>query len=339
MDPIDVGVVGVGHLGTFHARAYHHLKQARLVGLYDADSRKAQKLAREFGIQATDDLDQLLSLTRAVSVAVPTSAHHRIASRCLQAGVHVLVEKPISTTLEEADDLIRQAEQAGLLIQVGHVERFNPAFLALAEMQLRPVFIESHRLAQFTPRGADVAVILDLMIHDIDLVLALVDLPVRSVEAAGVAVLSAGEDIANARVTFSNGTTANLTASRISTKTMRKLRLFGPDTYASADFYNHAVEVFRLRRNGGPADAGEHPLGDVVQEILLSKGQTIVCQHPALKKVNALQMQLNSFVDSIQQHRPAAVSGEDGRKALKLALDIVDRLTEHARLVRASTPL
>jgi len=339
MNPIDVGVVGVGHLGSFHARAYQQLDEARLVGLYDADGSKAERLAKEFGVEATTDLNQLLKMTRAVSVAVPTRAHHRIASQCLQAGVHVLVEKPISTTLEEADDLIQQARQADVLLQVGHIERFNPAFLALSEMQLKPVFIESHRLAPFTPRGADVAVILDLMIHDIDLVLALVDLPFRSVEAAGVAVLSQGEDIANARITFTNGTTANLTASRISTKAMRKLRLFGPDTYASADFLNHAVEIFRLRRDEGPADQVQHPLGDVVQEILLSKGQTIVCQHPVLEKRDALQLQLRSFLNSVQQHQPAVVSGEDGRRALQLALDIVDRLTEHARWVRASTPI
>jgi len=339
MDVTDVGVVGVGHLGTFHARAYKRLPRARLVGLYDADGGRAEKLAQELGVAATTDLDQLLDTAQAVSVAVPTSAHHRISSHCLQSGVHVLVEKPISTTLEEADDLIRLARQADRLLQVGHIERFNPAYLALAEMQLKPVFIESHRLALFTPRGADVAVILDLMIHDIDLVLALVDLPVRSVEAAGVAVLSRGEDIANARVTFDNGTTANLTASRISTKAMRKMRLFGPDTYASADFHHHEVEIFRLRRDEALADQGQHPLGDVVQEILLSKGQTIVCQHPALKKKDALELQLSSFLESVQGHRPVAVSGEDGRRALQLALDIVDRLTEHARWVRASTPL
>ena len=339
MDPVDIGVVGVGHLGTFHARAYQRLDEARLVGLYAADGEKARKLAEELGVTATTDLEQLLGMVRAVSVAVPTSAHHRITSLCLQSGVHVLVEKPISTTLEEADDLIGQARQAGLVLQVGHIERFNPAFLALAGMKLKPVFIESHRLAPFTPRGADVAVILDLMIHDIDLVLALVDLPVRSVEAAGVAVLSSGEDIANARVTFENGTTANLTASRISAKAMRKLRLFGPDTYASADFLNHAVEVYRLRRDDQSADTGRHPLGDVVQEILLSKGQTIVCQHPVLEKRDALELQLKSFLESVREQRPAAVSGEDGRRALQLALDIVNRLTEHARWVRASTPI
>jgi len=339
MDPIDVGVVGVGRLGSFHARAYQHLPEARLVGLYDADGNRARQKAEEFGTAATTNLDQLLGMTHAVSVAVPTGAHHRIASQCLQAGVHVLVEKPISTTLEEADDLIRQAQQAGVLLQVGHIERFNPAFLALADMRLKPVFIESHRLAPFTPRGADVAVILDLMIHDIDLVLALVDLPVRTVEAAGVAVLSQGEDIANARITFTNGTTANLTASRISTKAMRKLRLFGADTYASADFLSHAVEIFRLHRNEEPAKQDQHPLGDVVQEILLSKGQTIVCQHPTLKKTDALQLQLKSFLESIGGQRPIAVSGEDGRRALQLALDIMDRLTEHARWVRASTPI
>ncbi len=339
MDPIDVGVVGVGHLGSFHARAYQHLSEARLVGIYDADGQKAQQKAEGLGIKAITDLDQLLEMTTAVSVAVPTNAHHRIAARCLQAGVHVLVEKPITTTLEEADDLIQQAQKAGLLLQVGHIERFNPAFLALSDMKMKPVFIESHRLAPFTPRGADVAVILDLMIHDIDLVLALVNQPVRSVEAAGVAVLSSGEDIANARVTFSNGTVANLTASRISTKAMRKLRFFGPDSYISADFLNRSVELFRLRRDRQPASSSEHPLGDVVQEILLSKGQSIICQHPEMKTGDALQLQLKAFLESIQERRPAAVSGEDGRRALKLALDIVDRLTEHARWVRASAPI
>jgi predicted dehydrogenase len=306
------------------------------VGLYDADDQKAQQRAEELGVKAVSELDRLLEVTKAVSVAVPTNAHHRIASRCLQAGVHVLVEKPIAPNLEEADDLIHQAHKAKLILQVGHIERFNPAFMALSDRPLRPVFIESHRLAPFTRRGADVAVILDLMIHDIDLVLALVDQPVRSVEAAGVAVLSQGEDIANARVTFSNGTVANMTASRISTKAMRKLRLFGPDIYASVDLLNHAVEVFRLRRDNQPANSEQHPLGAVVQEMLLSKGQTIVCQRPRVEQKDALQLQLQSFLESIQGTRPVAVSGQDGRRALQLALNIVDRLTEHARWVGAS---
>jgi predicted dehydrogenase len=245
----------------------------------------------------------------------------------------VLVEKPIAASLEQADDLICLAQKAGVILQVGHVERFNPAFREISKLRLEPLFIESHRLAPFTTRGADVAVILDLMIHDIDLVLALVGGAAVEVQASGVAVLSDSEDIANARLTFSSGAVANLTASRISAKAMRKMRLFARDTYVSADFLDHAVEIFHLQRKGPLVDLPAHPLGPRAEEALLSKGQSIVCHRPQLDKGNALESELQSFLDSIRRNQPPAISGLDGRRALQLALRIIASLQEHARRI------
>jgi len=285
------------------------------------------------------DMDQLLSMVTAVSVAVPTQAHHRIVTQCLARGVHVLVEKPIAADLEQADDLISLAHKAGVILQVGHLERFNPAFQAISKLTLEPLFIESHRLAPYTARGADVAVILDLMIHDIDLVLALITSPVEEVQASGVAVLSDSEDIANARLAFSSGAVANLTASRISAKAMRKMRLFARDTYVSADFLDHAVEIFHLQRKEPTIDVQDHPLGPLAQEALLSRGHSIVCHRPHLDRSNALELELQSFLGSIQKGQPAVISGQDGRRALQLALRIIASIEEHAgRISKAGGP-
>jgi predicted dehydrogenase len=339
MDQVRVGVVGVGHLGGFHARSYDTISEARLIGLYDAEIEKARQKAAELNTRAFEDLDELLKEVSAVSVAVPTKAHHRIASRCLQNGVHVLVEKPIAVDLQQADELIRMADRNGVVLQVGHIERFNPAYLELASIGLEPMFIESHRLAPFTPRGADVAVILDLMIHDIDLILDLVDLPVQDVQAAGVAVLSQNEDIANARVTFSNGAVANMTASRISTKAMRKMRLFGRNIYVSADYLERELDIYRLEQQEPLRKPNHQPLGPRAQEALLSRGQSIVHQRPRLERTDALQLEQRSFLRSVTGDQQPAASGRDGRKALELALKIMDRLTEHARWVQESRSL
>lgn len=333
MESCKVGVIGVGHLGQCHAQAYAQLSNARLMGLLDADLVRAQNKARELNVPALADLDELLEVIDAVSVVVPTSAHHRIAKRCLEKGVHVLVEKPIAITLEEADDLIASAQRAGVVLQVGHIERFNPVFLTMSEMNLKPMFIESHRLAPYTPRGGDVAVILDLMIHDIDLALALIPGEVCGVEAVGVPVLSESEDIANARVTFSNGTVANLTASRISPKAMRKMRFFQRDAYISADFLNRSLEIYRLKSQGPQSDGEDQPLGPSAQTVFLSKGQSVICERPKLEQKDALALELCAFLNSIRSGEKPAVSGEDGRKALALALEIMKHLQEHVKWI------
>lgn len=334
VDSCKVGVIGVGHLGRCHARAYAQMPEIRLVGLVDVNPTRAKELAQELGIPAMADLDELLSTVNAVSVAVPTSEHHRIAKRCLERGVHVLVEKPIATTLEEADDLIASAQQTGVVLQVGHIERFNAAFRAISELNLTPMFIESHRLAPYTPRGADVAVILDLMIHDIDLTLALIKAKVSHVLAVGVAVVSDSEDIANARVTFSNGTVANLTTSRISPRAMRKMRLFQRDAYISADFLNHSVDIYRLQSRGTGDEKGDHPLGSSAQTALLSRGQFVVCERPKLEQEDALTMELRAFLCSIRKGEKPLVSGQDGREALALALKIMKCLQEHTHWIQ-----
>lgn len=329
-----VGVIGVGHLGRYHALTYAQRSDVCLVGLFDINKARAQDLARELNVPAVADLDELLESVDAVSVAVPTSAHHQVVKRCLLRGVHVLVEKPIATSLEEADDLIVSAQRAGVVLQVGHIERFNPAFRAVAKMNLKPMFIESHRLAPYTPRGADVAVILDLMIHDIDLVLSLARGEVTAVEAVGVAVVSDSEDIANARVTFSNGTVANLTASRITPKAMRKMRFFQRDAYISADFLNRSVEIYRLKGTGSTEDVEDQPLGPLVQIALLSKGRSVVCERPRLGQEDALALELSAFLNSIGNGETPAVSGQEGREALDLALKVMSRVQEHAHWIQ-----
>jgi len=334
VERVKVGVIGVGHLGRCHALAYAKCPQARLVGLSDANEGRAREQGRELGVSAVADLDELLAEAEAVSVVVPTSAHHRIAKRCLQKGVHVLVEKPICTTLEEADDLIAQAHRSSVMLQVGHIERFNPAFLAVVKQRLNPMFIESHRLAPYTPRGADVAVILDLMIHDIDLILALISSEVKSVQAVGVGVLSSSEDIANARVSFANGTVANLTASRISPKAMRKMRFFQRDSYVSADFLNRTIEVYRLQSRTSLQDGTNQPLGASAQTALQEMGQSVVCERPQLEQRDALALELDSFLNCIRKGNKPVVSGQEGRNALALALKVMARLEEHAHWIQ-----
>jgi len=235
VDKVKVGVIGVGHLGRHHTRVYRQLPQAQLVGVHDIDSEKAQKVAKEFDTRYFENLDDLLERTDAVSLVVPTTIHYALACDILDQGKNLLIEKPITETVKQAEELVSLAGAKNVILQVGHIERFNPAFKAIENLKLEPKFIESHRLAQFNPRGTDVAVILDLMIHDLDLILSLVKSEVKRIDAAGVSVISDSEDIANARLTFENGCVANITASRISARPLRKMRLFQRNSYISLD--------------------------------------------------------------------------------------------------------
>lgn len=246
MNKVKVGVIGTGHLGSLHTKMFAQIDQAELVGIYDINSTQAEKIAAEFHTKAFNKVDDLLQNVEAVSVASVTQSHFDVGMRVLGYGVHVLVEKPITATIEQARLLVAEAEKRSLKLQVGHIERFNPAILALEPYQTKPLFIESHRLAQFNPRGSDVAVVLDLMIHDIDLILSLVQSPVTRINANGLAVISDTADIANARIQFESGCVANVTASRISQNKMRKMRLFQADAYISIDFAQGLCEVFRL---------------------------------------------------------------------------------------------
>jgi len=322
---IRVGVIGVGHLGRHHLRIYSELPEAELTGIYDTDLVKAKAKAEEFNTRHFENLNLLLEKTDAVSLVVPTSFHFSIGQAILKKGVNLLVEKPITETVDQAQRLISLAEEKNLTLQVGHIERFNPAFQAIRGMNLEPKFIESHRLAPFVPRGTDVAVILDLMVHDIDLILSLVKDKIRSIEAAGVPVVSESEDIANARITFEKGCVANITVSRISAKPMRKLRVFQKDTYISMDLLKKKVEIYRL------VDAGkvEEQEETVVGKIPLESGKSILYQTPEVTDQDMLTSEIKSFLAAVREKSRPQVSGEDGKRALGVALEIVKKITEH----------
>lgn len=304
---IRVGVVGIGHLGNYHLQKYQKLENVKIVGVADADRSKADKAAAAFGCTVFADHRELVERVDAVSVTVPTQAHHAVARDFLAAGRDVLMEKPFTATLEEADDLIALAAAQDLVLQVGFIERFNPAIVALDKVIRQPLFIESHRLHPFVERGTDVDVVLDLMIHDLDLILHYVRSPLTNVEAVGVSVLSDKVDIANVRLTFENGCVANITASRVTLKHMQKLRFFGLEGYHSIDFSKReVVSLARREKEGGKMEIG---LNDVK-----------VRQHDPLEE------EIRSFVDAVVHRTPPRVSGLEARKSLELALLINEKM-------------
>ncbi len=318
-----VGVIGVGHLGSLHAKMLSTNERSVLAGVYDANAERARTVAATYGSTAFASVGELLAAVDAVTIATPTSIHHAVAAEALDAGKHVMIEKPITQTVAEAEDLCRRAEARKVIIQVGHIERFNPAILALDHYEINPMFVESHRLSQFNPRGTDVAVVLDLMIHDIDIILSFVGSPVSHVEANGVAVVSDSVDIANARLQFENGCVANVTASRISQKRMRKMRLFQRSGYISIDFSQGLAEVFRLVGENDPEAEGTMMLGELGSGKHKRK---IVYEQPEVKEVNALQHEIGLFVDAVREGRRPVVSGDDGRRALEVANIIMEKI-------------
>ncbi len=322
---LSLGVVGVGHLGSMHAKMLAGMKGVRLAGVYDINAARARQVAAEAGTKSFDTLEDLLKATDAVTVATVTGAHHAVAVAALESGKHLFLEKPITETAEDADDICRKALDRGLLVQVGHIERFNPAIIALEKYAINPMFVESHRLAQFNPRGTDVAVVLDLMIHDIDLILSFVRSPVRQVDANGVAVVSDTVDIANARLQFENGCVANVTASRISQRKMRKMRLFQPNAYISIDFSEGLAEVFRLVGDGEETVKGTMMLGELGSGKFKRK---IVYEQPEVKEVNSLAYELELFVRAINGHTQPVVSAEDGKRALIVAQLIMEKINQ-----------
>ena len=320
MDKVRIGVVGTGHLGSLHAKLLAEVKDARLVMLFDEDRAKAASLARTLGTAAAATLDELLGSVDAVSIATTTSSHYDVALKAIERGVHVFIEKPITDTIERGEDLVERAAKRGVKIQVGHIERFNPAILSLEQYALKPMFVECHRLAQFNPRGTDVAVVLDLMIHDIDLIMSLVRSDVKSVEASGVAVVSESIDIANARLQFVNGCVANVTASRISQNKMRKIRLFQQDSYISIDLLQGQSEVFRLVDEKDQKSKPTMLLGKIDQG---SRKRMIVYEQPEAREVNALKFELELFVKSVRTGADVPVTGRDGVQALRVAQRIM----------------
>jgi len=329
MEKIKVGVIGVGHLGEHHARIYSQIPEAQLVGVHDIDSEKAKKVAKQFNTEYFENLSNLLEKLDAVSLVVPTIFHYSLAGEILNQGKNLLIEKPITETVKQAEELISLTKKKNLILQVGHIERFNPAFKAIENLELDPKFIESHRLAQFDPRGTDVAVILDLMIHDLDLILTLVESEVKKIEAAAVSVISDSEDIANARLTFENGCVANVTSSRISARPLRKMRLFQKNSYLSLDFLQRSVEIYKLvdvdsvskEEKEKKTVVGNIPTGQV--------GKTIIYEKPEIKTEDMLTSEIKSFLNAVKNKTDPKVSGEDGKRALEVALEIVNKAKEH----------
>ena len=328
---LKMGLLGVGHLGKIHLKCIRLAHERyELVGFYDADPALAERVATEFDLPAYPSPAALMAACDVIDVVTPTPTHHALVKQGLEAGCHVFVEKPLTETVAQAEELIEVAARTGKLVQVGHVERFNPALLALDDVNIRPYFIEAHRLAMFNPRGVDVSVVLDLMIHDLDIVLKLANDEVTDVRANGVAVVSNQPDIVNARIEFRGGAVANLTASRVSLKNMRKVRLFQPDAYISLDLLDKKSEVVRLFEPGGalPQGGQQFPLDT-------PRGARIIhVDQPESGPVNAIQLELETFADSINAGRPATVSLDDGYRALKLA----HRISDAVRANRAAWP-
>lgn len=309
MSRLRTAVIGVGYLGNFHAQKYAALEGVELVGVVDADAARGAEVASACGCQAFTDYRELIGRVDAVSVVVPTQYHHQVAKEFLAAGVHVLIEKPITVTIEQADELISLADAGALVFQVGHLERFNPVLMAVEEVLIEPLFVESVRIAPFKPRGTDVNVVLDLMIHDIEIIQHLVKSPVAKIDAIGAPVFTGEEDIANARIAFENGCVANVTASRISLKSERKMRIFQRDAYLTLDFQNKKVLV---------AKKGEGELMPGIPNVQV-KEQELGHSDPLLSEIS-------SFVTAITEGRQPQVSGRDGRMALETALKINEAL-------------
>lgn len=314
MQKVRTAVIGVGYLGRFHAQKYASLPAAELVAVVDSSAGNREQVAAETGCRAVADYRDILGEIDAVSIATPTPLHYPIAQQCLERGVHVLVEKPITTTLEEARSLVDTAARAGRVLQVGHLERFNAAILALEGTLGTPRFVESHRLAPFKERGTDVNVVLDLMIHDIDLIQSLVGAPIASIDAVGASVFSAGLDIANARIRYANGCVANTTASRVSMKMERKLRVFQDDAYISIDLQQKVLTIVRKL----PAGAD------------VPKGQVLI-EERTYDQGDALKFEIEAFLRSIREGTPPMVTGEDGLRALETAMKITQMVQDDAR--------
>ncbi|MEI6764915.1 MAG: Gfo/Idh/MocA family oxidoreductase [Bacteroidota bacterium] len=321
---LKIGVLGAGHLGKIHLRCIKEISTFDLIGFYDPDAEIAEKVEKEFNIKRFESIDELIDAAEVIDIVTPTVSHFNCASKAMKKAKHVFIEKPLVTSPAEAKELIAIASEARVKVQVGHVERFNPAFIAAQPFIGQPLFIESHRLAQFNPRGTDVPVILDLMIHDIDIILSMVRSNIRKISASGVAVVSDTPDIANARIEFDNGCVANLTASRISMKNMRKTRLFQQDAYISIDFLEKETEIIRLKNIANELDLD--PLSMVI-DLGNDKGKKqIFFEHPEIKQVNAIKTELECFYASIINNSIPSVTIIDGYNALNVAYQIIDRM-------------
>ena len=319
MAVLKVGIFGTGHLGKFHLDNWKEIKEAELVGFYDPNDSAAQEVTEKYHLPRFLDPETLMDASDAVDVVAPTNYHFDLCEIAIKKGKHVFVEKPLAHTMEEGRQLVQLARESNIKMQVGHVERFNPAYLALKDLELNPMFIEVHRLAQFNPRGTEVSVILDLMIHDIDIILSMVKSEVKNIYASGVAVMTDTPDIANVRLEFNNGCVANLTSSRISMKKMRKMRLFQKDAYIGVDFLNKKSEIIRLKTT--------KDIDSFVFDIETPKGKrTIAIANPQVPEVNAIKMELEEFTKAVLKNKPTIVSEVDGYRAMDVAHQILEKI-------------
>lgn len=316
---LKVGIVGVGHLGKFHLNNWLEIPDVQVIGFVDPNEETAAEVADKYHMKRFSDVDSFLNECDAIDIVTPTDYHYDWCEKAIKKGKHVFVEKPFAHTMDEARQLVKLAKESNIKLQVGHVERFNPAFLALKEVNLTPMFIEVHRLAQFNPRGTEVSVILDLMIHDIDIILSIVKSDVKRISASGVAVLTETPDIANVRIEFDNGCVANLTSSRISMKKMRKMRVFQKDAYIGIDFLNKKTEIIKLK---------EEQDKDVFSfDITTVAGnKTIAVANPPVPEVNAIKRELEEFKEAIENNTQTIVSEIDGLKAMDVAHQILAKI-------------
>ena len=318
---LKVGVFGVGHLGKFHLNNWKEIPGCELVGFYDPDEKNAEEVIAKFGLKRFNDPGKLLTEIDAADIVAPTDHHFSLCEAAIRKGKHVFVEKPLAQTMDEAHALVKLVRESNIKLQVGHVERFNPAFLAVKDLKLNPMFIEVHRLAQFNPRGTEVSVILDLMIHDIDIILSIVKSDVKFISASGVGVMTETPDIANVRIEFNNGCVANLTSSRISMKKMRKIRIFQKDAYIGIDFLNKKSEIIKLKDQ----ETDDENVFTFDIETLSGK-KSIAISNPQIPDINAIKKELEEFKNAIEKNTRTIVSEIDGLMAMDVAHQILQKI-------------
>ena len=318
---LKVGVFGVGHLGKFHLNNWKEIPGVELIGFYDPNDTNANEVVSKYGLKRFEDASALLNAIDAADIVAPTDHHFHLCEKAIKKGKHVFVEKPLAQTMEEAQALVKLVKESNVKLQVGHVERFNPAFLAVKDLKLNPMFIEVHRLAQFNPRGTEVSVILDLMIHDIDIILSIVKSDVKFISASGVGVMTETPDIANVRIEFNNGCVANLTSSRISMKKMRKIRVFQKDAYIGIDFLNKKSEIIKLKDQ----ETDDENVFTFDIETLSGK-KSIAISNPQIPEVNAIKKELEEFKNAIEKNTRTIVSEIDGLMAMDVAHQILQKI-------------
>ena len=325
---VNIGVIGVGHLGVHHASHLTKIKNANFVGLFDSDAQRAEEISKKLNTKSFDSIDSLLDNVEALSIVTPTLTHRSVAEKCIKKGKHVFIEKPITSSVDDAEYLIELAKKHSTIIQVGHIERFNPALLALSNLEIEPKYIEVHRMAPFTSRGTDVPVVLDLMIHDIDLILSFISSPVEEIYANGVSIMTKSVDIANARIKFENGSIANITSSRVAKDRVRKIKMFQQDLYVTIDFLAGISEVYKAM------GATQNDPQAIMSAPLVGadgKHRQIFYEKPTVKKTDALKAELKNYINAVLGIEKPMVDGFAGKQALDVAIKIHDKILEDLR--------